>query len=124
MTTDKKNIFGYKFEFDPNIHAQKCGGKKITQPSMGYTIAEMVEASNRGLTVRMDRQLQYPEEEDDHLMDIKDLSDIDILRDGLEQYQTKKIELEKLKKEKTKESQTNDEDKPDETPTTTKEEAK
>lgn len=71
---------GYYFQYNPKIHSQLCTGKKITQPNMSKTVKQMVELSNRGLLVPIDNRLQYPDQEDDTLINVYDLSDIDNLK--------------------------------------------
>lgn len=78
------HTFCYRFNYDKKKHSQACKGDKITQPNMSYSIQQMVEASNRGLTVRIDPRLRYLDDEDDTLIEVKDLTDIDVLKTNYE----------------------------------------
>lgn len=90
----------YKFKYDKKQHTQKCGGKKLTQPNMSYSIQEMIEASNRGLSVRVDTSLQYLDNEDDSLLQVNDLTDIDEIKETLTEFNKKRDDVEKKRLEK------------------------
>lgn len=111
MQEVKYRNFGYKFQYNKKRYGQKCGGKKLTQPDMSRTVKEMVNASNRGLTVNIDNRLYYPDEVDDTLIEINDLSDIDELKEQQETFKKHREHTEQLKKQK--EVKTNDETKPE-----------
>jgi hypothetical protein len=89
MAKLKKRFHDYTFEFDPKIHAQKCGGVQITQPGMALTVKEMLVRSQAGQLIPMDDRLVYPEEEDDTLFEINDLTDIDQMNVEYNEAQTR-----------------------------------
>lgn len=100
MKKESKVKFVNHYNFKPG-KGVKCEDPQLTIENQSYSVAELLYRMQGGLGVTVS-DMQYPDNEDDMQIRIKDLTDIDMITNELADTQ-RKVYLERVKLEKKKE---------------------
>lgn len=100
----ENNVIREKFRNHYNFKpgkGVKCTDPQLTIENQSYTVAELLYRMQGGLGISVSN-MQYPENEDDMQIRVRDLTDIDLITNELADTQ-RKVYLERVKIEKKKE---------------------